>query len=191
MISPMVPISLYGPSPLLSQVTGLLQEAGVMHVEPPTAGTRLGFRPGDPNGLSAAQQNENEALLDRLKKILLLLPPSRNVEDTAVCVKTLDPDSPEATAVLAGLLAEAESIHRRLKESREELSLLRKYDQVIRTLSPILEGIPSSQHLDIVGVTFDRSGGDVIALVRQALARLTGETVRCSTKTLTRKRLRR
>jgi V/A-type H+-transporting ATPase subunit I len=174
-IARMVRVHLYGPRPLLSRAAALLQDLGVMHIDRPPPETRWGFRPLQEEVSGTRAAIEAETLLERLKKILLLLPaPPRERFPADASLEEVDPSGPEFTALLSELLAEAEKIHLRLKAAREERSLLQKYENVIRTLAPLMESVSSSPELEMVGITLDRDGGEVLPLIRQALDQLTG-----------------
>jgi V/A-type H+-transporting ATPase subunit I len=171
----MVRVHLYGPRPLLPRAAALLQDLGVMHIDRPPPETRWGFRPLQEEVSGTREAIETETLLERLKKILLLLPappPERFPADASL--EEVDPSVPEFTAPLSEIIAEAEKIHLRLKAAREEKSLLQKYENVIRTLAPLMESVNSSPELEMVGITFDRDAGEILPLIRQALDQLTG-----------------
>jgi V/A-type H+-transporting ATPase subunit I len=175
MITTMRRIRIYGPRPLLGETTHLLQELGVVHIDRPEPQTRWGFRPFEGEDSHTRELVDLEALHERLKKILLLLPPpsgeglppDRGLQETG-------PRDPRFRDTVAELLTRAEKLHLRLKKIRGEGALLRKYEKVIGTLAPILEGISSSPSLEMVGITVDRTNGsDAIGLIEEALELLT------------------
>lgn len=176
MITTMRRIRIYGPRPLLGETTHLLQELGVMHIDRPEPKTRWGFRPFEGEESRARELVDLEALYERLKKILLLLPPPSGeglLPDRGL--QEIGPRDPLFRNTVADLLTRAEKLHLEVKRIGEEESLLRKYERVIGTLAPILEGISSSPHLEMIGITVDRTNGvDVIGLIEEALEILTG-----------------
>ncbi len=175
MISPMCRVRMFGPRPLLTEATALLHEMGVVHIDTPPPELCLGFRPVEEDDEGSRELVELETLLERLRKVLLLIPP-RPEEGFPADRSLLDADvaSPEFSEEISGLATGAEGLHLALKESREEKDLLEKYQKVIRSLAPLLEGVATSPHLEMVGITIDRGAIDLIPLLRQALDELTG-----------------
>ena len=169
MISKMVRVTLYGPRTLLSETTALLQSLGIMHIDQASPDLRMGYYPLEKDRAEAASLIELETLLERLKKILLLVPPPAEHTPLEPPPREFSPTDKDLSALLEELLQRAEGMHRQLQEVREEFDLLTKYERVIEGLAPLLEGIESSPYLDMVGVTFERGGSDILPLLRQAL----------------------
>lgn len=173
MIVEMSRVILLGPKRLLGEVTDVVQQLGVMHVDRVEAEEVPQLRPVEPGTEEEAVQRRLESLLVRTKGLLELLPRVGPVEIPDLGERSLD----ELEALLEPIEREARSLVRRRIEAEEQLELVRAYEGAVRVLQPLLTALQGSRHLDTYGFVLRGKTMPAVRALHQELDRLTGGRV--------------
>jgi V/A-type H+-transporting ATPase subunit I len=179
----MAKIRILGPSSLLSDVSGLLQEVGAVHIESAPADIRR-LQSDIPvirrHVLDPASQQTRAALdatLEKVKKLLLVLPPlpgAGSAGDLPLLAEGAGEEGlPAVHASLDALAARVETLVASLKRHLDEQSLFSRYDKVLKVLSPLIEMVRETRELECTGLILPAQERSVAGLLEEALARLT------------------
>jgi V/A-type H+-transporting ATPase subunit I len=178
MIVKMTKIHLYGPKELMGEVTSALHETGVLHLEqlPPGLTSLASVRDRIAEERDDIHEKlELESILDKLQAIITLLPrPEGAPAKTDQRFAALNLPAAEQSAVIAEIHQKVEAAAARKKDLTDRADLLRKYEKMMKTLMPVVDAIPDSQHLDMIGLTIDKRNEAVIPMLEKEMARLTG-----------------
>lgn len=183
MIVPMAKIRILGPSSLLSAVSDLLQEVGAVHIESAPADIRrlqselpvIRHHVIDPG--SQRLRAALESTLEKVKKLLLVLPPAPGVPggeaEPLLPEKGWEDALSAVNASLDAVAERAESLVSGLKRHLDEQSLFSRYDKVLKVLSPLIEMVRETRELECTGLILPAQERSVASLLEEALARLT------------------
>jgi V/A-type H+-transporting ATPase subunit I len=179
----MAKIRILGPSSLLSAVSGLLQEVGAVHIESAPADIRRlqsdipVIRRHVPDPASQQTRASLDAALEKVKKLLLVLPPlpeGGSAEGVPLLPEGAGEEGlPAVNAALDALAARAETLAASLKRHLDEQSLFSRYDKVLKVLAPLIEMVRETRELECTGLILPAQERSVAALLEEALARLT------------------
>lgn len=178
MIIKMAKVHIYGPKELLGSVTNTLYDMGVLHIEQlPLSLTSLAAvkerMVEDKENIH--ERVELETLLDKVRKTLVLLPrPQAPQGKMDSWFLTHELQSEEVARVVNEVYRKIEEVSARVKESSDQMDLLRKYEKMIKNLLPVVENIPDTEHLEMVGLTIDKRHEQALALMESELRRITG-----------------
>ncbi len=188
MIVEMGKIRILGPRPLLPGVVGLLQDAGDVHIE---------SRPRDLCGVQAdipvirrhivtgdalRVREILEMVLDKVRKLLLVLPAARGGNGAEAVEEFVPPPPGENQASLRARLARLDDVALRVetilgerKRLEDEISLFSRYEKVLNALAPLIAVVRESRDLECTGLLFQAQDRGAAPLLEQALSRLAGD----------------
>ncbi|NGZ10741.1 MAG: hypothetical protein CV088_15365 [Nitrospira sp. LK70] len=180
MIEPMVKVRLVSPRTRVEQVTAVLQEVGLLHID--STPIEAGEIPLRPQGMSKCvrqRRAELERLHEDLRRLLLLLPGVPSNERLIAQSPRQPVLTEEGLTHLADRVREIgrhiDDLATKLKTSEEELALLSKYERALAGLAPFLQFIQKSEELDHLGVTLEegKESRDLLPLLRELMAKIT------------------
>ena len=185
MIAKMAKIRIIGPKTLLPTVIETLQDRGVVHIESKPA--EIGRLAAEIPVIRAfaieeggrKRREELERRLDQVKKILLFLPaapaPRARRLDEGGPARVWDPAALlKAPQRLETIAARAEALVGKRKVHEDERSLLARYEKSLQALAPLIAMVRESRDLESVGLVIQAKEREVLPLLDQALAKLTG-----------------
>lgn len=162
-----------GPKRRLGEVTDAIQRLGLMHVDRVEAEEVPQLRPVQPGSEEERYQRRLEALLARTTGLLNLLPRTGPAPIPDLSDRTLD----DLEALLEPIEREARELVRQRLEAEEELELIRSYEGAVRVLSPLLDALQGSRHLETYGFVLRGKPQAAVAALHQELRRITGGRV--------------
>lgn len=187
MIIPMARIRIVGPKTLLPPVTAALQEAGSVQVDSEDSDiARIrddlpAARRLVPDEGERQARERLESLLDRVRKLLLLLPPEPEKPPLPAATPPpplpADSDAASLTPIsqkLTSVASRLEALLRKRRIHADELSLFARYDKVLRVLAPLIAGVRESRDLECTGLAIQAGERDALPLLEEALGRATG-----------------
>jgi V/A-type H+-transporting ATPase subunit I len=180
MIQRMAKMRIVGPVTLLDQMTELLQNLGVIHLEP-SPGQLEGLLGIDRIALDPDHQkrkSELEKLRKDLHDLIALLP------DVRLPFSPPKPDHPsprqgkhfleEMKSAVDQLQPRVNGLSAQARDCEEEQSLLFKYERVLEAMAPLLQQIQESRELDFIGLVIETEKEAVIEELRGVLGEITG-----------------
>jgi V/A-type H+/Na+-transporting ATPase subunit I len=180
MIVKMAKIRILGPKPLLPVVIEILQAMGAIHIESKVPDLDQAAEIPRPRRFALEEatlqiRQTLEVLLDQVEKILLLLPRIPEAPSPGF----IHPDEwggalENLHRYLEPIAERCETISKKRRHYEDELSLLSRYDKVIRAVLPLFPTVEESRDFDYMGVTFRTEDQHVIPALEQAIDRLTG-----------------
>ncbi|MBI3610326.1 MAG: hypothetical protein HY204_06455 [Nitrospirae bacterium] len=177
MIVKMTKIRIMGPKGLLPVVTDLLHGLGVIHVEsrPPDVHRieEILLRRFSIGAPTVHQKETLETLLERVKKLLLLLPAPPSAATQAPMIELQDRPFNETASKIEALAARVDQLTGKKKVHADELSILDRYEKILQALSPLISHVRESRDLDYLGIAIRIKERNVIPLLEQAMAKLT------------------
>jgi V/A-type H+-transporting ATPase subunit I len=181
-------IRILGPRPVLPAVVGLLQDAGDVHIESKPRDLHEVeseipvIRRHIVTGDALRIREILESALDKVRKLLLVLPAAPGGEGGGAGEAFLPPPPGGNEASLRGHLApldaaalRAETILGERKRLEDELSLFCRYQKVLGALAPLIAVVRESRDLECTGLLFQTQDRDAAPLLEQALSRLTDD----------------
>lgn len=188
MIVEMAKIRILGPRSLLSDVVSLLQYAGDVHIEskphdlPDVQSEIPVIRRHILTGDAQRTRELLESALDKVRKLLLVLPSAKEDVLPGAGTEFIPPPPAESEDSLRSRLAPLDSVARRVetilgerKALEDELSLLFRYEKVLKALAPMIAVVRESRNLACTGLLFQAQDRGAAPLLEQALARLTDD----------------
>ncbi len=177
MIVKMTKVQIYGPKELLDPVTKAVYDLGVLHIEqlPPSLTSQAAVRERMVEDKEHIHQRvELETLLDKVRKILILLPrpPAGAKHDASFRTPPAEPE--ELAKVVDEIFYKINEASGRKKEAQDQLDLLRKYEKMIKNILPVVDSMPETEHLEMVGLTIDKKNEAVLELMEAELGKITG-----------------
>ncbi len=176
----MAKIRILGPKTLLPAVIEALQGLGAIHIESRplemTEETSL-MRRYVVEAVAQHTKETLESLLEQVKRVLLVLPPAPEAlsPESALLPREAGEASLKRISLQLKPLSErVEALVKKRRSYEDELSLLARYEKVLRALSPLISMVRESRDLEYLGVAIQAEGRDVIPLLEQALDRITG-----------------
>lgn len=186
MIEPMAKVRLVCPRNLTDQVTSLLQELGVLHIEStPYEATTIPLHPQVIDETARRHKAELERLREDLQRLLVLLPeaPPAAVRTPRSAGGRLAAERgervPEKWEQIAQFVRQVssrvDSLVNRLKACEDELALLAKYEKALEVLTPFLRLIGASAELDHLIVVLEEQprGDHVLPLLHEMMVKVT------------------
>ena len=174
MIQQMSKVRIIGSKLIMNEVVELLHTLGTVHIEEVPRETGLGdyFLRGVPVDKDrVALKGWLEKILDKLKTLTILLPPSSTVTDIRYPISSVTSDV--FLEALERLETEARNLQKREVELKDELSSLGRYERILRGLAPLITRLEGIKAYETVGLTFDRSKAGVIPLLEEEIKRIT------------------
>lgn len=167
-------VQIIGPKALLDDCIRLLHAASVVHIESVAAGAvseKEEYLKKLP--LESEKLREKEALdkaADRLRNLLSLLhePPGLRIQ------KISEGEIKGALEELTPVEREAKSLRARIDELNEELSVVNKYEKLLRGFAPIVSRLGGLKNFEIIGLTIEKTREDVSKLLAGEIGRITG-----------------
>jgi V/A-type H+-transporting ATPase subunit I len=180
MIVKMTQIRIMGPKGLLPLVTDLLHGLGRVHIESrqpdvPRVAEML-LRRFSIEAPTLHDKDSLETLLEQVKKVLVLLPSPVAEAPSASDVVPFDETGRffrEAVPRIESLAARVAQLTGKKKNYADELSILERYETILRVLSPLISQVKESRDLDYLGIAIRMKEKEVIPLLEQAMARIT------------------
>jgi len=172
-IKEMYKVQVIGPRSLLDEAVRELHEAAVVHLdELPekflAESEFLGRLPVEREKLMEKETLEKYS--ERLKSFLALLPVPSSGKPARV-----------GALEVRGLMSELEPIEKRAVELRarkdtlsDELSVISKYERLLRGFAPMVTRLGGLRNFDITGITLEKTREDIIGLLETEVARATG-----------------
>jgi V/A-type H+-transporting ATPase subunit I len=180
MIVEMVKIRILGPKSLLSDVTDLLHSLGVVHIE--SLPIDLVKKERYLKRLTIDEEGvRKKALFEKvredIKHILLLFPGHKGKAisegpDLAWFL-TSDDFLRDVMALVKDVGAKTEALVSNKKEDQDELTLLKKYEDILNALAPLILQIKESKGLDYIGITIKKKEEKAISYIKEAIGKLT------------------
>ncbi len=182
MIVKMAKIRIVGSKTHLTPVLNLLQELGAVQIESKLPEVRRMdeirlVRRFTVEEVTQQTREALEALLDQVKKILLMLPiPSetKGRESSYLPLEASQDFLEKVTKQLKPVRTRAETLVGKRKVHEDELSLLARYEKVLQALTPLVSKAEESRDLEYMGLVIQTKERYVIQNLEEALTRLTG-----------------
>ena len=187
MIVRMAKVRILGPRSLLPAAVGLLQDAGLLHIESqpqdlPEVQSEIPLIRRHVLDPDAQRTREHlESALEKTKRLLLVLPAVAKGPrpENGSGFAPPAPGGDEASllsppGLLDSLADRAASLAGERKALEDEVSLLSRYDKVLKALAPLIAVIRESRELACTGLVLQARDRGVANLLEQALSRLTG-----------------
>jgi V/A-type H+-transporting ATPase subunit I len=177
-ITRMTRVRFYGPKEHIDRLTAILYQEGVLHIEelPAEVTRRVGARDRVADDRDNVRERlEVETVLDKVRKALLLLLPAPPDTASGQAFTPGDITVREVGETVSEILRTIEPVFARGKELKDRASLLTRYEKMIRALLPLVETVPSTEHLEMIGLTIDRKNEAVLDIIEQELMKITGE----------------
>ncbi|MBI5042358.1 MAG: hypothetical protein HZC10_00675 [Nitrospirae bacterium] len=180
MIVEMVKIRILGSKSLLPDVTDLLHTLGVVHIE--SIPIDLVRKEKYLKRLTLDEEGvKKKALFEKIrediKHILLLLPEQRGMviseRPDLLWFITSDDFLRDVMTLVKEISIKAEQLVSQKKEFQDELELLKKYEDILNALAPLILQIKESKELDYIGITIKRKEEKVIPYIKGAIGKLT------------------
>jgi len=175
----MARVRIYGPKELLDETTCILYEWGI-HLEPLSASvsSRVEIRDRRTEDRDAVRERiELEALHEKVRKSLILLPRPRDGEGRTPPVDIGALRSAETARIIDDLFRRVETLAGSRKAAADRLTLLAKYQGMVRAILPLVERVGDPARLEMVGLTISRENQGVVALLEDELRKATGGLV--------------
>jgi V/A-type H+-transporting ATPase subunit I len=178
MITKMTRVRIYGPKESMDGVTNILYDMGVLHLEqlPPSIVSRVAVQERmHEDKESVRGKVELEGLLEKVRRPLILLPRPKEVRpDHFTGDLASEIEKGEMPKVVEDIYRQVESLSAKRKEIADQIELLGKYEKMIRSILPMVESLPDTQHLEMVGLTLDKKSEGVLEILEKELSRITG-----------------
>ncbi len=180
MIVEMVKIRVLGPKSLLSDVTGLLHSIGLVHIE--SLPIDLVKKERYLKRLTIDEEGvRKKALFEKvredIKHVLLLFPEYKGTAISEVpdllWFLTSNDFLRDVIALIKDVGAKTETLVSNKKGRQDELTLLKKYEDVLNALAPLILQIKESKGLDYIGITIKKKEEKAISYIKEAVGRLT------------------
>ena len=158
MIQKMSKVRIIGSKLIMNEVVELLHTLGTVHIEEVPRETGLGdyfLREAPVDKDRVALKGRLEKILDKLKTLTILLPPSSTVTDIRYPISSVTSDV--FLEALERLETEARNLQKREVELKDELSSLGRYERILSGLAPLITRLEGIKAYETVGLTFDRS----------------------------------
>ena len=175
MIVPMALVRIYGPRELLDEATCILYELETLHPEalPPEFTARISVRDRRTEDRAEVQERvELEALFDKIRRCLLLLPHPKPERAPPPLPPALL-GSEEVRREVDRVFQRVEALSGRRREAADRLALLGKYQKMVSAILPLVESVGDSEKIEMVGLTVAREQQGVVALLEEQLRRAT------------------
>ncbi|MDR5703981.1 MAG: V-type ATPase 116kDa subunit family protein, partial [Armatimonadota bacterium] len=158
-----------GPKRLLGVVVDEIQRLGILHIDRIEA-EEVALTPLALGEEEGKEQAALERLLARVEGLLSLLPP---VGHTAPAREIGGLGMEDLSQLLDKVEGEARDFTRRRLEAEEELELIAAYEGAVRVLSPLLDTLSGSRHLESVGFILKGRDLGVLTALRNELVKVT------------------
>ncbi len=173
MIKEMSKVQILGPKVLIDDSIRALHAMSVMHIESAGALGDLDESFLTRLPLEAEKLGEQERLnvaLEELRNLYALLERPARIYPVRVGREMIDALSLEATPIgerIKGLHAKRDSL-------KEELSGITRYERILRGFVSLVPKLSGLKNFDILGLTIDKERADVMRLLEEEVARITG-----------------
>lgn len=172
MIKEMLKVQIIGPRALLDEAVRELHAAAVVHVEtvPEKYIKESEFLSKLP--IEREKLKEKEVLEkygERLRNLKALLPPPSSYRPARVASGDIHRYMEE----LAPFEQRAKALRARKDELIEELSVINKYEKLLRGFAPIVSRLGGLKNFDITGLTLEKTREDITGLLEAEVARVT------------------
>ena len=173
MIEKMSKVQIIGPKKLLDDCIRTLHALAVVHIETVPAEVTLedAFMKRLP--IEKEKLKEKEFLdraFERLKNVLMLLSPPHFYSTPKVDVREIKRLLAELSAVEGGI----KTLHAARDDYTEELSMIAKYERLLKGFAPIVPRLGGLKNFDIVGLTIEKTREDIVGLLDAEINRITG-----------------
>lgn len=172
MIKEMLKVQIIGPRALLDEAVRELHAAAVVHVE--TAAEKyinesefLSKLPIEREKLKEKEVLEKYS--ERLSNLKALLPPPSSYRPARVSLGEIH----RYMGDLAPYEEKARALRARKDEFIEELSVINKYEKLLRGFAPIVSRLGGLKNFDITGLTLEKTREDISGLLESEVARVT------------------
>lgn len=175
MIKEMKKIQMIGPRGELDECIKVLHAIAVVHIETvpqPVGPEEAMFRrlPLEKEKLREKHQLENAR--ENFTTMLGLLTEPSSYE--RVPVSTLE--ITDLVAELKPIVEEVKTLHEEEDTLTEELSLVSKYERLLKGFAPIVSRLGGLNNFEIDGLTLDKTREDITGLIQEEIDRITGGT---------------
>lgn len=188
MIVEMAKVRILGPRSLLPGVVDLLQNSGDLHIEskprdlPEVQSEIPVIRRHVLKGDAQRTREMLESSLDKIRKLLMVLPAAPGTAGPGGGIGFAAPSSPGDEAPLRSLLAQLDPVATRVetilgerKMLEDEFSLFSRYEKVLKVLAPLIAVVRESSDLACTGLLLQARDRGAADLLEQALSRLTDD----------------
>ncbi|MBI2399522.1 MAG: hypothetical protein HYV23_00400 [Deltaproteobacteria bacterium] len=172
MIKEMLKVQIIGPRALLDEAVRELHAAAVVHVEtvPEKYIKESEFLSKLPIEREKLREKEVlEKYSERLRNIKALLPPPSAYRPARVAPGEIH----RYMGDLAPFEERAKGLRARKDELIEELSVINKYEKLLRGFAPIVSRLGGLKNFDITGLTLEKTREDISGLLEAELSRVT------------------
>lgn len=172
MIKEMLKVQIIGPRALLDEAVRELHAAAVVHVEtvPEKYLQESDFLSKLPIEREKLKEKEDlERYADRLRNFKALLPPPSSHRPVRVAIDEIDRYMGE----LQPFEERAKALRARKDGLIDELSVISKYEKLLRGFAPIVSRLGGLKNFDITGLTLEKTREDISSLLEAEVARVT------------------
>ncbi len=181
----MARVQIIGPKAYLDECVKALHDAAVLHIETVPAAEAAPGKEAFLRRIPLEQDKLKEKAFlvkssEKVRNLIALLPAPLSYRKQAV-----------SGAEINGLLEQAapveekvRALHARREKLIEELSVVTRYEKLLRGFAPMVSRLGGLKNLDIMGLTVEKTREDVVKLLEGEVAKITGGSYRIYTKDL-------
>lgn len=170
MIKEMSKIQIIGPKSYLEECIKVLHAAAVVHIETADHPGKEEFLKRLPLESQRARQKEDlERSENRLKNLLALLKPPKAYRQPRIGGDEVNVLLERVTPVDE----KVKSLSALKDELNEELSIVNRYEKLLRGFAPIVSRLGGLKNFEVVGLTLERTREDIPGLISAEIGRIT------------------
>ena len=169
----MTKVQIIGPKSLLDDVIKTLHAMALVHIETVPAGKDIerAFLKRLPLERDKIEEKERlEKASERVRNLLLLLTPPERAQGIRIEGDEIDAFLEDAALVEE----EVRGLHGRLDGLSTDLSVIEKYERILRAFAPIVPRLGGLKNFDVVGLTIEKTREDIVGLLSEEVRRITG-----------------
>src|SRR3989338_1627712 len=176
MIQKMSKIQIIGSRRIMEEVIELLHSLSVLHIENiPEDGRRDIFYHIVPMQKEEIILKERaEKILQKVRDIILLLyRPSQLAAVSEGRFSVTEIASEKLLLDIEKLGAKLRNLYKRKSELKEELSLLERYERILKNLAPLISKLSGLKSIESIGIILDKDKAEVISILEREIQRIT------------------
>ena len=169
-------IQIIGSRRIMEEVIELLHSLSVLHIENiPEDGRRDIFYHIVPMQKEEIILKERaEKILQKVRDIILLLyRPSQLAAVSEGRFSVTEIASEKLLLDIEKLGAKLRNLYKRKSELKEELSLLERYERILKNLAPLISKLSGLKSIESIGIILDKDKAEVISILEREIQRIT------------------
>lgn len=172
MIKEMTKVQIIGPKSLLDDVIRTLHAMALVHIEtvPARKEAEEAFLKRLPLERDKIEEKERlEKASERVKNLLMLLTPPERTVSVRIEAHEIEKFLEDAVPVEE----EVRGLHSSLDDLATELSVIDKYERILRAFAPMVPRLGGLKNFEVVGLTIEKTREDIVGLLSGEVERVT------------------